>query len=209
MSDSPTRPSLIVRVRNRADAASWREFYQFYQPLLMRYLHRLEVEEHTANDLVQEIFIRLLKTLPSFEPCGRPGRFRAYLWRMTYSVLVDRTRRAKVRRHAEAEWIIRFRQTDGSEGRALRQNMDEIYRQQILEQALRQVRTVTSPRAWTCFAGRVLDNRPASALASELGISTNAVYVYASRVLKGVGKRCAAIAEELGDEPFEWLPRGA
>jgi hypothetical protein len=44
-------------------------------------------------------------------------------------------------------------------------------------------------------------------VAAELGISGKAVFVYSSRVLNKVRKQCAALAEELGDEPIAWLPR--
>ena len=40
-SEFQTNISLIARVRDRTDVESWREFYQFYHPLLTRYLRRL------------------------------------------------------------------------------------------------------------------------------------------------------------------------
>ena len=39
----PTKPSLIARVKDLTDADNWQEFYQFYQPLLMRYLRHLDI----------------------------------------------------------------------------------------------------------------------------------------------------------------------
>src|SRR5262249_6922721 len=84
--DTSTRPSWIARVWDRADAASWRAFDRFYQPLLMRYLHRLKVEEHMTNDLAQEIFIRLLKTLPTSERCSRCSRSRSGRWLMIAAI---------------------------------------------------------------------------------------------------------------------------
>jgi hypothetical protein len=86
--------------------------------------------------------------------------------------------------------------------------LNEINRQQILAMVLPRVRSVTSSTAWTCFEQRLLRDRPASVIAAELGISAQTVFVYASRVLKAVRKQCAALAEELEDEPIDWLPRG-
>ena len=40
-SEFHTSLSLINRVRDRTDVESWREFYQFYQPLLARYMRNL------------------------------------------------------------------------------------------------------------------------------------------------------------------------
>ena len=52
----------------------------------------------------------------------------------------------------------------------------------ILDQILAEVRETTSPSTWACFEGRILRDRPATELASELGVSPNAVYVNACRV---------------------------
>jgi hypothetical protein len=48
---------------------------------------------------------------------------------------------------------------------------------------------------------------PGAVIAAELGMTDKAVFVYASRVLKAVRAQCTALAEELGDEPVDWLPR--
>ena len=179
----PTRPSLIARVKDLTDAESWSEFYHFYQPLLMRYLRHLGMKEDMAHDLIQDVFIRLLHALPAFELSNSRGRFRSYLWKLTYSALVDRARQVKVRQHAEEEWVKRFKIGDESEGRKLETELDEINHQRFLEMALSRVRTVASATAWTCFEERMLRDRPAAAIAGELGISVNAVFVCASRVL--------------------------
>jgi RNA polymerase sigma-70 factor (ECF subfamily) len=208
-SEFHTRISLIARVRDRADNESWGQFYQFYEPLLMRYVRSLGLKDHAANDLVQDVFIRLLRTLPGFQLYQKRGRFRSYLWKLTHSALVDQARRVKVRRNAEQEWVRRFLSDDGSESRKLHRELEKLHRQRILEKALECVRSVTPSKVWRCFEQRMLRNRPASTIAAEVGISANTVFIYASRVLKAIRKECAALAEELEDEPIDWLPGGA
>ena len=73
------------------------------------------------------------------------------------------------------------------------------HRQRILEVVLPQVRARVSPTAWACFEGRLVHRRPAAEIAAELGITPNVVYVYASRVLQEVRRRCAEIEGEPGD----------
>ena len=158
--------------------------------------------------MIQDVFVRLLQALPTFEIDSKRGRFRSYLWKLTYTALVDQARRIKVRRQAEEEWVKRFQSGDEAESRKLHQELNEINHQQILERALPHVRSVTSSTAWTCFEERLLRDRPGAVIAAELGISDKAVFVYASRVLKAVRKQCAAVAEELGDVPSDWLPPG-
>ena len=207
-SEFRTNISLIARVRDRTDVESWREFYKFYHPLLTRYLRRLGLAEDSTNDVIQDVFVRLLQALPTFDLDSKRGRFRSYLWKLTYSGLVDEARRVKARRLAEDEWVKRFLIADEAESRKLHQELNEINYRQIVDTALPRVRAVTSARVWTCFEQRMLLDRPGSVIAAELGISDKAVFVYASRVLKAVRQQCAAVAEELGDEPIDWQPRG-
>jgi RNA polymerase sigma factor (sigma-70 family) len=207
-SEFRTNISLINRVRDRTDVDSWSRFYQFYHPLLARYMRRLGLDEHTANDVIQDVFVRLVQSLPNFVFDRKRGRFRSYLWKLTYNALVDQARRLKARHHAEEEWVKRFQRTDEAESRKLQEELNEINHQQILERAVPLVRAVTSSTAWRCFEQRFLRDRPGSVIAAELKITDKAVFVYASRVLKAVRKQCAAVAEELGDEqPIDWMPR--
>jgi RNA polymerase sigma-70 factor (ECF subfamily) len=196
---SGTRLSLLARVRDHAEGASWREFYAIDQPLIFGYLRGLGLKEHDAHDLTQEVFCRFLAILPAFELDRKRGRFRTYLWRLTYTTLVDRARRRKVRGRAEDEWVPRFRAADESESRKLEEEWIRRYRRRILDVVLPRVRPRVSPTAWASFERRLLQGRPAAEVAAELGIQANVVSVYASRVLKDVRRGCAEIEEEFDD----------
>ncbi len=169
-------------------------------------LRRLGLKEHAVEDVIQDVFARLLRAIPEFTLGGKPGRFRGYLWKVTFSALVDQARQAKAQRHAEEEWVRRFRAGDQQESRRVEAEWDELERQHRLEIAMQRVRAVTSARSWACFEQRVLRDQPAAATAAELGITANAVFGYASRVLKTLRRECAALAEELGDEPTQDRP---
>jgi RNA polymerase sigma-70 factor (ECF subfamily) len=198
-----TRVSLLARVRNLGDGQSWDEFHALYRPLIFGYLRGLKIRESDADELTQEVFCRLMVSLPKFRLDHRRGRFRTYLWRLTYNTLVDQARRRAARNRAEEEWVRRFSEADDSEGRELEETFIWRHRKRILEVVLPEVRKATSPRAWACFEGRLVHRRPAAELAAELGIRSEAVYVYASRVLGEVRRRCTAIEGELGDDDLD------
>src|SRR4051812_28184810 len=62
-----TRTSLLRRVRDPADRQSWGEFVALYEPLLLSYVRKRGLNDHDAQDVVQGIFIALLRKLPGFE----------------------------------------------------------------------------------------------------------------------------------------------
>jgi RNA polymerase sigma-70 factor (ECF subfamily) len=70
---------------------------------------------------------------------------------------------------------------------------------------LARVRENAQTTSWACFEGRILVGRPAAELAAELGVSSNAVYVNASRLLARVRDECAEFLEPL-EGYDEFLP---
>jgi RNA polymerase sigma-70 factor (ECF subfamily) len=190
---SKTRISLLMRVRDLGDGRSWGEFHAIYRPLIFGYVRGLGLKEYDADELTQEVFCRLMAILPTFELDQRRGRFRTYLWKLTYNMLVSRARWRRVRDRAEEEWVRRFSEADESVSRELEEAWTLQHRRRILEVVLPKARARVSPRAWACFEGRLVHRQPAAEIAARLGIAPNAVYVYASRVLADVRRRCAEI----------------
>ena len=54
-----TNVSLLRRVRDPKDTASWRQFYELYEPLLMRYARSKGLQEADARDVVSDVFVKL------------------------------------------------------------------------------------------------------------------------------------------------------
>jgi RNA polymerase sigma-70 factor (ECF subfamily) len=194
-----TRSSLIRRVRDAADTRSWAEFVALYEPLLMSYVLSRGLPLDDAQDVVQDILIGLLKALPNFELDHRQGRFRTWLWQVTRNAIVSAARRKNRRGNAEGEWKRRFTGVVDTPGQIEDAQWTRAYRQRVLDFALGRVREQTQPRTWACFAKHLLEGRPSAAVAAELGLTANAVYVNASRVLGRVREQCLEYLEELGD----------
>src|SRR5438552_3205642 len=85
----PTRTSLLYRVRNQADEESWREFVALYEPLLLSYVRKRGLSQVDARDVVQDIFIQLLRILPTFTLDHSRGRFRTWLWQVVMNGIAD------------------------------------------------------------------------------------------------------------------------
>jgi RNA polymerase sigma-70 factor (ECF subfamily) len=197
-----TSSTLLCRVRDTGDAASWREFVTLYEPLIVRYAGgRRGLSEPDARDVAQDVFARLLQALPTFALDRARGRFRTDLWQVTRSALADRARRGRRRAGAEREWRARHPTPDD------RAEWDRAFRRRVLGHALGRVRAARDPRAWACFERHVLGHAPAAAVARAPGVTADLVYVHSSNVLSRVRARCAACLEDLSDDPQD-LPGG-
>ena len=197
---SETRISLIERVRNNEDSVAWGEFFAIYRPLLVAYVRKRGVSEHDAADVVQDVFSRLVPALASFEFDPQRGRFRTWLWRVTHNALADWGRRRAVRARAEQGWVEQGGAVEYQPAHEGQSDVewDELYRRRILEVVTERVRATTQPVTWACFEGRILAGRPAAEIAAETGVSVNAVYVNASRILARVREECESFQEPLG-----------
>jgi RNA polymerase sigma-70 factor (ECF subfamily) len=195
-----TRSSLIRRVRDPADAASWGEFVALYEPLLLGYVRSRGLQEHDARDVVQDIFTRLYRALPTFELDRQRGRFRTWLWQVTMSAIADWARQRRRQTEAEDEWRQRADDLDAAKNQEPDDEWIKEYQQRVLGFVLERVCEQAQPRTWTCFEQHILLGRPSAEVAAELGMTANAVYVNASRMLARVREQCADYMEELGDE---------
>lgn len=93
----PTRPSLLARLRDEADSASWHrgweEFYAIYCPVVYRYARKRGLSESDAEDLVQEVVSGLARRIPEFIHDPQRGSFKTWLFRICRNKVVDHLRR--------------------------------------------------------------------------------------------------------------------
>lgn len=190
-----TRTSLLRRVRNPSDSASWAEFVALYEPLLLNYVRKRGLIEHDARDVVQSIFIALLRKMPAFELDKSRGRFRTWLWRVSHNAVVDHARAGQRIQKAENVRRQNFDETESEP-----EDWVKMHRQRTLQFAMECVRESTAPKSWTCFEQHVLQKRSGAEVGAEVGLPANSVYVNASRVLERIREMCANYREDLGDD---------
>jgi len=194
MSTTDTRVSVIVGVC-RKDPKRWREFNSIYRPMLLAYLGKRGLNESDANDVVQDIFVKLLAKIHTYDREQSP--FRTWLFSVAHNTLIDHARRLASHQKAVDGWVGNMLSATPSDSVRMTEEWVRIHREKILEHALKTVRARTSSRVWACFEQRLLRNRPASVIAAELKIEPNAVYVNASRVLKLVRAVCDEFDEDI------------
>lgn len=194
-----TPVTLLQRVRNVQDAESWAEFIRLYEPLLLSYVRGRLAPDTDARDIVQDIFLTLLRVMPTFELDRRRGRFRAWLWRITQTAIIDDARRQRRHKKGRTRWM-----DDTADRVPERGEPDEewlrAHRRRVLEHVLSQVRQRTQAKTWFCFEQHVLRGRGCADVAGETGITANAVCANSTRVLAKVRELCAEYDEEFGDE---------
>lgn len=179
-----TRASLILRLPNAADVAAWDELVAIYGPLVFRMAVRKGLQRADADDLVQEVFVAIARSVSDWLERPDRGRFRAWLLRIARNTAVNFLTRPAHRPWAtggdDAARMLAAMPAPESE---LSSRFDLEYRREVFRWAAEQVRQTVAETTWQAFWLSHVEGTSISDAAEQLGISVGNVYVARSRVI--------------------------
>jgi RNA polymerase sigma factor (sigma-70 family) len=186
----------IAEYANGDDAAEWARFVELYTPVIRAFIcAREDIGEADADDVVQEIFVRLVDVLRAGTYRSERGRFRAYLGTMVRRLLIDRHRRALARGAGEtisAEDVEILDETPDAAAYVDLHLMEARHAaavEHVLSRTMLDVRTVAAYRAYA------LNGEPADEVAARLGLTPNAL----RQIKHRVGRMIAAVEAQYGE----------
>jgi RNA polymerase sigma-70 factor (ECF subfamily) len=186
----PTRATLLARVRNAGDSASWDEFYALYRRLVYRLARRSGLGHEEAEEVQQDVFVRVAQTIGEFEARPQPGSFRSWLMQLTRWRVLDKLRekgREPPRRESvplpDASDRTRTieRLPDEAETEAAWQ---EEWRSHLLEAGLARVAQKAKPAHFQVFELCTRQRWSALRVAKELRMNPGTVYIINHRLGK-------------------------
>jgi RNA polymerase sigma-70 factor (ECF subfamily) len=210
-----TRPSLLDTLRAGATGQSgWREFFQQYGPAVFRVARRRGLDEHDAEDLVQQVMLAIAGHIDDFEYDRDCGRFRQWVKTIANNKIRDLFRRRAAGPHVEP---VADLDTRADEGPDLDELWEQEWRVQEILHCLDIVSTDFAPRRVEAFRLYVLEGLSAQETAQRLGMTRGHVYVTRAEVMARIRERieqagkngCKPKAEmrkpkaEIGQRPCE------
>jgi RNA polymerase sigma factor (sigma-70 family) len=84
----------------RGDDAAWEDLVRVHTRKVYAICLRFTGSDHEAQDLTQEVFLRIFRTLKTFR--AGEGSFGVWLARLTRNLLIDHYRRSRVERASES-----------------------------------------------------------------------------------------------------------
>ena len=91
---------MLVRRCQAGDAAAWEDIVQRFHRRIFNLCYRFTGTSDDAEDLTQEVFIKMYRTLDSYDPAK--GAFLTWVSTMTRNLLVDHFRRTKLERLSDS-----------------------------------------------------------------------------------------------------------
>ncbi len=119
----------VIKRAQAGDEGALTALYEHYKPEVYRFLYYRTGDRHTAEDLTTEVFIRVLTNLTQYRQ-RKKVPFRAWLFQITRNLVIDHSRKMKVRNHVELNERISAN-NDNPERR-----IEKVLTEEILIQAL-------------------------------------------------------------------------
>jgi len=195
----PTRATLINRLKNWQDQASWQDFFDTYWKLIYGLARKFGLNEEDAQDVVQDTLVSVANQMPNFKYNPERGSFKSWLRTVIRSRILDHLRKrgkaTTVPIHVDSE--------GGDDSFTLKElpdknspNMDELYEQEfqknVVDAAIARVKRKLDPQKYQIFDCYVNKGWDPEKVAAAFKISVNQVYLAKNRItemIKGEAKR--------------------
>jgi RNA polymerase sigma-70 factor (ECF subfamily) len=182
-SGSRTGSVLLLLLRDPTDRQSWNAFVNRYAPKIYGWCRGYGLQEADAEDVTQDVLLRLVRKLRTFTYDPQKGQFRSWLKTLTHHAWYDHV---KARRtsgcEAKSGILERLEELEARED--LLEALAEVFDLELLAEAQARVQLHVSARDWQIFEGLAVEGRSGPELARELGMTVSAVLVAKGRVQK-------------------------
>jgi RNA polymerase sigma-70 factor (ECF subfamily) len=193
-----TSYSLIERVHDLADDASWAEFLGIYQPVVYRMARRRGLQDADAQDVVQRVFASVARSIDTWTTGEDRPPFRAWLTTVARNAITNAlTRRPRDRAAGSTSVLDQLHAAPAPEETTA--EMIRETRREIVHWATKQIRGEFTEQTWRIFWQTSIDGVAVANVASSTGRSVGAIYVARHRVLKRLKEKVAEVSQHWDD----------
>ncbi|NOY42554.1 MAG: sigma-70 family RNA polymerase sigma factor [Planctomycetes bacterium] len=198
--DPGSTSGTLIRRWQGQESEAWERLTYLYFPLIYDWCRRKGLAPEDSRDVSQNVFMSIAKCTMRFQHREGVNSFRGWLWGVTNNHVKYYLRQqvgqpqatggsSAVRRLAD---IAKVSETiDDAAEQADARNCEG----GVLKRALELMRKDFEEPTWRAFWNTAVEGRPAADVAADLKISTNAVYLAKSRVLRRLREEFEGLIE--------------
>jgi len=190
----PTRQSLLARMKDWSDQASWQDFFHTYWRLIFGVALQAGLSATEAEEVVQETVVSVAKKIGEFKNDPALGSFKSWLMLITRRRIADQFRKrpppaahssARTDETARTSTIERMPDPASLD---LDQVWEEHWQKNLLDVAMANVKRQVSARQFLLFYQQVVKEWPAAKVAEKYNVNLAQVYMARYRVARLVKK---------------------
>jgi RNA polymerase sigma factor (sigma-70 family) len=209
-----TSATLLQRVRNWGDDASWRQFFEIYSRFINSLAIRAGLTATEADEVTQATLIAVADRIRTFQYNRESGSFKAWLAQQAHWKIQDQLRR----RQREQRTCLQ-RDIHGAESPTATMNLlpdercdyaalsDREWHEAVLNTAIARVKARVSPKQYQMFDLYVMKQWPLRRISRALGVSVAQVYVVKSRISFFLKRQTRQVRAQLERSPLPGVPK--
>lgn len=199
----PTRHSLLERLRDWEDQASWRDFFNTYWKFIYGVAIRSGLSDQEAEDVVQETVVSVAKKMPEFVYDPAKCSFKGWLMHVTRLRIIDQFRRRQPALHQSPAGDTDSRRTPTVErvpdaSAAVQQDAawEDEWERNLVDAALERVKLRVKPEHYQIFYLSAVKGLGTLEVARMLQVNVGQVYLVRHRLAKEVKREVARLKEQ-------------
>ena len=204
-----TRRTLLDRLKDKDDQASWQEFFDTYWSLIFRVAKKSGLSDEEAQDIVQETVISVARKIDGFVYDPKVCSFKTWMLRLTRWRIINqlkRRQRKSARMHRSnmnADDPTRTATVNRIPDPAsldLEPCWDREWALNLYRASLERTKQKVSPDQYQIYDLCVAEDMPARKVAKTLGVSIARVYLAKHRVGKVHKHEIEKLRKEAGED---------
>ena len=191
-SSTSTSKSLLARLHAQ-ESSAWDRLIHLYAPLVWHWCRKMNLAEHDAADVLQEVFQAVALNFDRFRKNRPEDSLRAWLRTITKNKIIDHFRAEEREPKATGGTAAKVQLAEVPEKVLDDESPEEaVLHNELLHRALEGIQAEFKEATWRAFWRMAVDGQTAADVAQELGMTAGAVRVAKCRVLN-------RLRHELGD----------
>ena len=163
----PTRASLLGRLKNAKDQASWQEFFDTYSRLIYGVARKAGLSDDEAKGVLEATMTSVADHMPTFKYNSRIRSFKEWLQNLTRLQIISRTLKGRPKGAAAAE--------SESTGETVDQVWEAEWKTNLLQAAATNVKRRLDPRKYQIYDLQVNKHWEPEKLAALMGQSVEEI----------------------------------
>jgi RNA polymerase sigma-70 factor (ECF subfamily) len=176
-----TRGTLLQRIGDSENTHAWYEFVYYYRGYIYSISRKTGASHHDAQEIVQQVLMKISSVIKTFEYSPEKGRFRNYLARITVNTTLNHFR--SQHKNVSLSEITESVSEDLRENSAIDELAEEEWVNHLSRIAWKNVSVSFGDNVKQTWE-MLCKGQSVEEIAAQLQISEKSVYVYKKRVLE-------------------------
>jgi RNA polymerase sigma-70 factor, ECF subfamily len=189
-----TSHSLIARVKDLGDGAAWTEFLGIYQPVVFRMARRRGLQDADAQDVMQQVFLSISKSIEGWIPGDLQPPFRAWLTTIARNAITKALTRRPRDAATGSTSMVELLDAQPDAQATTAEILAEA-RKELIRWATEKIRSEFSEATWNVFWLTAIEGVPIAEVAKSTGRSAGAVYVARYRVIARLKEKVLEVSQ--------------